>query len=226
MGLGARRPPRAPQGRLGTALLTHSFAEFQRRGRLRAGLGSTPRARRGRSDSTSARGCASSGAGTSGNAGRERAPRPLPVLPDADGCGVRRRLRVPQLRRLVRGRSGPCPAGLGEGRRGDGGSGAHGACLARGAGGRARLARGAVERGRTRAAKASARARRMLLRPCGRDTGARRPPRASRCDLARRARRSQHPADLAVGGPLGHASPDGDRRGECERGRRRARRRP
>ena len=83
-------------------------------------------------------------------AGRERPPRPLPALPHADGRRVRRRLRVPQLRRLVRGGPRPCPARLGGGRRGDGGSGGHGASLPRGAGGRART-RSRSSRTRSRA---------------------------------------------------------------------------
>ena len=165
VGHGARRRAAAPQGRPRHSAAAHALAALQRAraapGRLGVDAESTTGAvglyeRAGMRVTLSA--------GTSGNAGRERAPRPLPVLPDADGCGVRRRLRVPQLRRLVRGRSGPCPAGLGEGRRGDGGSGAHGACLARGAGGRAGVARGAVERGRTRAAKS--------VRSCSADAAA------------------------------------------------------
>ena len=53
------------------------------------------------------------GAPARGAARCERAPRALPALPHADGRRVRRRLRVPQLRDVVRGRASSASLGRG-----------------------------------------------------------------------------------------------------------------
>ena len=92
------------------------------------------------------------------------------------------------------------------------------AALSRGERDRGGHARGAEPPARLRAARPPDRARRLLLLARRRDRGALRRRGVPRRRLARRARRPEHAADLAVRERVGDAAADGDRR------RRRARR--
>ena len=68
-----------------------------------------------------------------------------------------------------------------------------------------------------RAARAPARARRLLLCTRRRGPRARPPSRAPRRRLDRRPRRPEHAGDVSVGECVGDAAPDADRRRRCRR---------
>src|SRR5215210_255512 len=86
------------------------------------GLESTPRIPREQRDSTSVRGCTSrTKPWRSGRSSREPPAREVSRLQDLYGGRARARLRVPLMWTCVSGGNGASTAGLGRGRRDDGG---------------------------------------------------------------------------------------------------------